>query len=386
MNKTLRIFLSSSGLSTLYLSIYARQSAKGGETDLFFIDALSLKPSQRDLMLQAVAHHSYEQIYDLSRPMGETVTMVPSRRKQLTRQLKTKVGFKQVYNFLYKYKLMQEDRMHMRTLHDRAGKYLQQEYERVELHLQPMLHLNRAFQKLFPKAQVRYFEHGLGDYLDFDVKMKQGDLFHCVFASSLKHYYNQTGRKSDHIFPVVSTKGFLDPALDLDSLFPQLQEIDVPRDQHIALIAVQALEQFQVEPKYWDHFLDLCVERIDDPEDLLFLVKPHPRQDPDIVARICQYLEGKGLSVLVWDKPELRSLSMEILFSILTDQVKYVFSPFSSTVFYLSELYPSSSIQYYYSLQSVLPFTTNTPELYVKRWKSLHPYLQEVFGKRAVEM
>jgi len=100
MNKTLRIFLSSSGLSTLYLSIYARQSAKGGETDLFFIDALSLKPSQRDLMLQAVAHHSYEQIYDLSRPMGETVTMVPSRRKQLTRQLKTKVGFKQVYHFL----------------------------------------------------------------------------------------------------------------------------------------------------------------------------------------------------------------------------------------------------------------------------------------------
>ncbi len=386
MSNTLRIFLSSSGLSTLYLSIYARQSAKGGETDLFFIDALSLKPSQRDLILQAAAHHSYEQIYDLSRPVEETSTMVPNRRKQLTRQFKTRAGFKQVYDFLYKYKLMQEDQKHVQTLHKHAGKYLLQKYERVELHLQPVLHLNRAFQKLFPKAQMRFFEHGLGDYLDFDVTMKLGDLFHCVFASQLKHYYNQTGRKSDYIFPVISAKGFFDPDLELSSLFPQLQEIEVPWDQHIALIAVQALEQFQVDLAYWNHFLDLCLQRIEDPEDLLFLVKPHPRQEPEVVARVSHYLEEKGLSVQVWDKPELRSLNMEILFSVLIDRVKYVFSPFSSTVFYLSELYPSNLVQYFYSLQSIFPFTSKTPALYIQRWKDLHPYLQEVFGKRITEM
>ncbi len=386
MSHILRIFISSSGLSTLYLSINARQTARDEHVDIFFIDALSMKSSQKELIFQAASHHHYDEIFDMSIPLEEGASHIPNRRKQLTRRLKTRTGFKQLYHLLYKYKLREEDRTHIQTLQGKAGDYLDRDYQQIEIHTQPVLQLNRAFKRLFPSARMHYFEHGLGDYLDVDSKLVDGDTFHCVFAHELKDYYSQTGRKTAFISPLLSSEGFLHPDLPMLELFSQLQRIDIPKDKYIALIAVQPLEQFQVDPAYWDHFLSLCLEKIEDLEDVLFLVKPHPRQDQEIVRRISEFLLQRGIDVVLWDQPSLRSLNMEILFHVIANRVRYVFSPFSSSVFYLSQLYQSSHIKYYYSLQSIFPYTTHTPELYIQRWNSLHPYLQEVFGKHAEEM
>ena len=141
----------------------------------------------------------------------------------------------------------------------------------------------------------------------------------------------------------------------------------------LVLIATQPLEEFRIPVAYWEHFLSLCLEKIAHPENYTFLLKPHPRQSEASVQQICEYLEHKGLSYERMEAPSLRNLSLEILFAGLTHAVEYVFSPYSSSVFYLSVLYPQASIQYFYSLQSVLAHADAAPELYTvsagERWR-----------------
>ncbi len=383
MDKGLRVFISSSGLSALYLSIFAQKTASPHLDDVFLVDALSLKPSQRDLILQASGLHDYSAFIDMSRPMEEVSSMVPSKRKQLTRKLKTRPGFKQIYDFLYRFKLAREDQHLIEALRSKAPTYFASSYGEVQLHTQPVLHLNRPLQKLFDKAEVRYFEHGLGDYLDVRSRVGRGDSFYCVFAPELKAYYEKEGKDHSFIKPLLPEEGFLAKDLELEGLFPKLNQVKLPGEKRWVLVALQALEQFQVDPSYWDHFMQSCLKKIDKTESYSFLLKPHPRQDREITQRVREYLESKNLEVLVWDRPELRSLHMEILFGAISEKVDYVCSPFSSTVFYLSRLYPDSQIRYFYSLDSIFSFTQATPQLYIDRWKDLSPFLDEVFGHHA---
>ena len=386
MMSRLRIFVSSSGLSTLYMSIYARKSYEKGQVDLLFIDALALKPSQRELIYEAAQYHSFEGIFDLSRSLDEASSQVPGKIKQLTRKLKTHAVIKPIYDFLYSYKLKQEDQQHLHDVMAIAGDYLTQGYESVELLLQPVLHLNPSLIHKFPEATIRFFEHGLGDYLDLESKRHPEAHFHCVFAEELKKYHEQIGRTTDRITPLLGHRGFEELDAPFLQLFPQLGSIVLPSGKPIALIATQALAQFQVDPGFWDFFFSSCLKQIESPQDYIFLIKPHPRQEADVLEEMKYFFERKSLEVILWEDPALKSLNMEILFDKLKDQVSHVFSPFSSTLFYLSKLYPDEGIRYYYSLHSLIPFLQHTPELYKDRWKTLHPYLKHVFGQNAIEM
>ena len=236
-------------------------------------------------------------------------------------------------------------------------------------------------------AEVRYFEHGLGDYLDTEKQFQDGEYFHCVFAEGLEAYYQKNGKAFAAIRSAVEKECFLAPDLLLDQYFPQINDIKIEGDKPIVLLASQATEQFKVDSKaFWEHFLGLCLQQIEEPRNYTFLVKPHPRQDGQVLYDICAFLREKGLEVVLWEQPELRSFHMEILFRGMYERVKYVFSPFSSTVFYLSQLYPTAAIEYYYSLQSIFPYSQNTPEIYLNRWKDLYELVQGALSKQAIEM
>lgn len=386
MASKLRVFVSSSGLSTLYMAIYGRNSYQSGQTDILFIDALALKPSQRELIYQAAQYHFFQGIFDLSRSLDENSSQVPGRVKQLTRKLKTHSLVKPVYDWLYAYKLRQEDHQHMHELVAVAGDFLNNTYASVELLLQPVLHVNAALLSKFPQAQVRYFEHGLGDYLDWKPDLTSKARFHCVFAEELNTYFVHKGEETPHAIPLLGEKGFSDLDSPFSQIFPQIQSVSLPAGKPLILFATQALAQFQVDVAYWDHFFSLCLSYIENPEACLFLLKPHPRQEPHVLIQMKHYFERKGLEVIIWDDPEVKSLNLEILFDTLKDQVTHVFTPFSSALFYLSKLYPDQKIGFYYSLDSLSSFTQNTPDLYKKRWQRLRSYLKQVFGKHTIEM
>lgn len=386
MAKKLRIFVSSSGLSTLYMAIYGRNSYQSGQTDILFIDTLALKPSQRELIYQAAQYHSFEGVFDLSRSLEESSSQVPGRIKQLTRKFKTYPVIKPIYDWLYAYKLRQEDQQHLQELLAIAGDVFNDSYSKVELLLQPVLHINSALMTKFPQAKVRYFEHGLGDYLDWKPGRNSETTFHCVFAEELSSYLEQKGEEAPQVIPLLGEKGFAALDSPFPQIFPQMLAASVPKGKPVVLLATQALAQFQVEAAYWDYFFDLCLTYIEQPEAVTFLLKPHPRQEPDMLARMKRFFKSKDLELIIWEDPAVKSLNLEILFDTLKEQVTHVFTPFSSTLFYLSKLYPDREIGYYYSLDSLSSFVQHTPDLYKKRWRSLNPYLKQVFGRNTIEM
>ena len=386
MGNKLRVFVSSSGLSTLYMAIYGRNSHQQGQTDLLFIDALALKPSQRELIYQAAQYHSFQGIFDLSRSLDENSSQVPGRIKQLTRKFKTHSVVKPIYDWLYAYKLRQEDLQHMHELVAVAGNFLNDSYASVELLLQPVLHVNKALLTKFPEAQVRYFEHGLGDYLDWKPEPTTQASFHCVFAEELSTYFGYKGEQTPNAIPLLGEKGFSELDSPFSQIFPQIQLAKIPKGKPVILLATQALAQFQVDTAYWDHFFTLCLNYIENPETAVFLLKPHPRQEPHVLVQMKHFFERKGLEIIIWEDPEVKSLNLEILFDALKEQVTHVFTPFSSALFYLSKLYPDRGIGFHYSLDSLSDFTQHTPDLYKKRWQSLRPYLKQVFGKNTIEM
>ena len=386
MANKLRVFVSSSGLSTLYMAIYGRNSYHADHLDILFLDALALKPSQRELIYQAAQYHSFRGIFDLSRSLDENSSQVPGRIKQLTRKFKTYPFVKPIYDRLYAYKLRQEDQQYLHELLSVAGDILNDSYTSVELLLQPVLHLNAALLSKFPQAQVRFFEHGLGDYLDWKPDPTTQASFHCVFADELSTYFVHKGEEIPPAIPLLGDKGFSDLDSPFSQIFPQVQSVVLPQGKPVILLATQALAQFQVDAAYWDHFFSLCLTYIENPEASLFLLKPHPRQEPHILTQMKHYFEKKGLEIIIWEDPEVKSLNMEILFDALKDRVTHVFTPFSSALFYLSKLYPDQKIKFYYSLDSLDSFIQYTPDLYKERWQRLRPYLKQVFGKHTIEM
>ena len=98
MQRRLRFFACTTSLAALYLSIYAKNSHKEGDIALFIIENFEMKPSQREMVFCSVKHHAYTQVCAMSTNITEATQQVPTARKQLIRSLKTRPGFKQVYD------------------------------------------------------------------------------------------------------------------------------------------------------------------------------------------------------------------------------------------------------------------------------------------------
>ncbi|MEM6262688.1 MAG: polysialyltransferase family glycosyltransferase [Bacteroidota bacterium] len=381
----LRIFVCSANISALYQSVYAHSTFQTGDRDLLVIDALALKPSQQAAIKQAAQLHSEFQLYDFSSTKVEGASAVPSTRKQWTRRLKTRPGFKQVYDFLHQFKLAAEDKEAQQRLTS-AIPELTQSWDEVQVFRQPVLHLNRPLEALLPQAVIHHIEHGLGDYLDILKGEKSAYPFLCLFADAFGPFLEKQGKNPAFIQSYVSPEAFRMAAKRFPEIYSQVGAAAQLVTGKAALLCLQSLEEFLVDEAFWPHFFDRCLEKITAPEQVQFLIKPHPRQSPAVLTRIQQYFDQKGLAATFLDSPEFQSLSIEVLFQAWAGKVKYVFSPFSSSVFYLSYLYPDADITYGYSLRSLEGFTQRTPQLYLDRWAEVAPALKEVFGQRVEEV
>ncbi|MDB4285823.1 alpha-2,8-polysialyltransferase family protein [bacterium] len=381
----LRIFVSSSCIATVYMAIYAAETWEEGFTDWLMVDALPLRPSQQKLINQAATLHDFARVFDFSSEKSEAASPVPSLSKRLTRMLKTKPVFKQVYDFLYGFKMKGEEKA-LREKILETTRLNPGIYEEVSLHMQPVLHLNKSLFSIFPEGKVHYFEHGLGDYLDISSRIKEGEKFHCIFPHTFRSFLSAKSEESQFVVPTFTGKGFHHVALQFERAFPQIKLARPVPDAAIALILTQSFEEYGVDNAFWPYFLDLCLAKIPDPTALQFIIKPHPRQSREVLTLIESYFEEKGLQYQLFDVPEVRSLSVEILFQSWKDHVKWVFSPFSSSVFYLAELYPGLGANYHYAMKGLDTFSKNSPDFYRKRWQETSVYIREVFGKELEEL
>lgn len=369
----LRVFVTTSPFTTALMADYAARTAQAGQRDYLLMDAIRMSESYIDTIRQASSLHTFEAIHDFSQPIGEGESRKPNMRKQLTRKLKTLPVFKQVYGFFFQFKLKKEEK----AFNKRLLAYIPAlETDEVEIHTQPNLHLNKALFPSFPEVPITYYEHGLGDYLDLKKKRNRAGVFRCVFAEGFKTFLAAQHIDVD-VEPVLSPTGL--GTIDFDVLKTAREEI--PSGKKLVIILLQPLEQQKVDLEFWPTFLQLVIERMKRTEDVLYLLKPHPFQGPESKEIIESSLQGQDHLWL--DSPHFASLNVEFLYPALAPDIAGVFSPFSSAIFYLSYLYPSPEVIFGYALETVFSYTAQTPQLYIKRWRDLDPYLVDVFGKRA---
>ena len=342
--------------------------------DILVIDRIPVRSSTVRAIKQASLLHDFDQVVDLSLDKMDDTGLQGSFRKRLTRRLKSKPGFKQLYDRLYS-KLRDNQKTQWALLLQEKIPALQEVYDEVLILSQPMIRLLPSARALFPNAPVHFFEHGLGDNLDITDEMRPADRFFALFGKE---------------FPVPRIEplelNFLQHKSLLQEAFPEGDQAfdGIPTAKPWTILALQPLEGFGVPNSYWDYFIErMCVHLL--PETVI-LIKPHPNQDMQVCSYVKKVLDTKGLESVLWDNQAAKFLNLEILFAFRSPLIAAVFSPFSSSIFYLSKLFPDHQARFFFSMKSLHGFTKKTPELIIERWKELDQKIDQFFSMNAVDI
>lgn len=384
---TTRIFLTKTFLSTLFAALHAKACPNPDGKDILLVDKLGIRPSEKKLILDAASLRDFDEIIDFSWDLGEEQSYAPGLRKRLTRKYKEKALIKPIYTLLYHFLDSLKARKDRKKLAAKIG-VPKGGGGQLDLYLLPHKQLTVVLKKLYPEASCTYIEHGLGDYYDIQKLTDEEMKFSCLFSESYQSFLHSTGEDRIETEKVFPPHTFEQQKEAFELLFPQLATITerLPQQNKLVLILIQPFEQQQIPLKFWDFFLDESLKRLPTTEGRYFLIKPHPKQARDVTQHVLGYFKKKGLNAGVWDSAELRSLSVEVIFSCLQDKVEYVFSPSSSSIFYLPVLFPDSKAQFYWSLRYVLRFADKTSPMFKDRWIQALPMFDAVFGAYAREL
>lgn len=344
-----RIFLTTSHLSTVFITLYAKHTSDPGQDDILLIDHAPKRQSLVRHIKETAAQHAWRQVIDLSIAVSDAYDLKPTFVKRATRHLKHKLVFKQVYDALYKMQQARRVTGHIGLLRS----HMQVRATGTKLFLMTETALNDALYQFFPGSQVSFFEHGLSDYLLAPESTKKDALFYCVFADQYKSYLDAKG------MPAGFVRSYFDPESFksiCDSFFNGKTEAKLLSDLaaqpgRCCLLLLQNLEMYQVDKDFWTLYIDRCLRQVANPEEYTFLIKPHPHQSSSTLLAIGDYLSAKKIKYKVLADAASAQMSIELAFSLLQQKVHYVFSPFSSAVFYLSRLFPLKPTVYYHSYE-----------------------------------
>lgn len=369
----LRIFLSTSHLSTLFMALHAKKTRTQECKDILIVENAQIKKSLLKLIHETTSIHKWDEIHDFVSITSDNENTKPTLRKTLTRKLKTKPIAKQIYNSLYDVILKNKTKSFKEKLQT-IFKNIPRS-ESVELNLLTQTFMNPILLEMFPKASVRYFEHGLGDYLHSEnLKGK----FICLFSEQYKKYLSEKKLKNDFIFPSASFEDFKNIGANLI----QQNSILVPFKEKPAciLIIMESVDMYNVKNNFWEEYLAKCVGHISNPTDHTFIIKPHPAQSHESIQITKSFFEKKNLKFKLLDSPELSGMSIEYLFPLWKENTKHVFALFSSSLFYLSVLYPEPHIIYHYSYEFMKKNIGNAPEQFKQHFLGLEELIEKVFS------
>jgi hypothetical protein len=140
-----------------------------------------------------------------------------------------------------------------------------------------------------------------------------------------------------------------------------------------------------VDSRCWEDFLDRCTRITEKQQDIYYIIKPHPLQSKKETETVRNYFTRHGLQFIV-SEDDTSVISIELAFSILQKQVKYVFSPYSSALFYLSALFPDEQTKYYFAYEYMRPYLREAPSAYYTLYDTAGPMIKEVFSEKCAEI
>ena len=378
-NLELRIFLTSSQLSTAFYSAYAQKTKDENlYYDVLVIDRTPKKVSLvKNILERAAIFHSWNEVLDLSIALEDSQSTRPSFKKRMTRKFKSLPIIKGFYDSLLK-RYLKKQKSEYKFLFQEKIK-VQAEFQKVSLHVLTQTILNETLFEIYPNAEVHYFEHGTGDYfyvLKPDLKLNQ---FHCFFTEAFSNYLKSLSigiplssylEKTD--FEKIFTLDFQDPLChDLN-----LKISNTKLDVH--LILLDAFEIYHPPVKFWTDYLDRIVSQTSSLNNILFVLKPHPNQSKESIAISVNYFKERELQFLLFEGAELSQLSVETFFVSHQAKIKSVYSTFSSALFYLSHFY-SDKTKFYMLYDFASSYINSAPKQYKEIFKGLRPLIDEVF-------
>ena len=381
----IRLFVSPSHLCTLYMIAYARKTNNGKFKDVLILDTPPKKAALVKVITDTIKIYQWERIINLSTVIPEEVDFTPNTRKSITRKLRSKPVIKTVYDFLLKLYVKKQQANEARIIQNSlVGKG-----QIVEINILTQTSVNEVLFKLYPKASVNYFEHGQGDYFFIqDIKPHTYN-FYCVFADKFRQYLQNKNQENRYVknllsnndFPVIA-KEVIDIDAESQSIKNQLQV-----EGKLVLILMENVQIYNVPDIFWTDYLDLCVTQVDKPEEYTFILKPHPTQSlKSIEISKAHMLNTKKLTALVIEHNHSINYSVEVLYSFWQNNTHYVFSVFSSALYYISKLYGNEATKFYYAYDFFKNYIADAPPQYSFYFIGLEGLLRNVFAEKCIDI
>lgn len=374
----LRIFLTSSQLSTVYMSVFAKKSKIEGCKDVLIIDNFYKKKSLLKLIEDAASFHNWDLVIDLSIKIDDTQNLKPTFKKILTRRVKNIPLIKNIYTRLLNKNQQIYTQKYKEIIKLKLGVFFST--EKVQLNLLTQTALNKALHSLFPIAETNYFEHGQGDYYYvLKPELTKGN-FYCVFSELYKNYLHKKKIDSKFVRSYLDLNDFEESiTIAGKSCAAEVNEIRKKKKKYI-LFLMDSLEIYYPPINFWTDYVERCIKEIDNANDFCWIVKPHPNQSNEVLQITKDFFEKTGLDFIMLDGPKFIPLSVEYIFVSLSSQIEAVFTTFSSAIFYLSYFYPNKS-KYFILYDFVGKYFGNAPKQYATVYKDLAEMYSGMFSE-----
>jgi hypothetical protein len=375
----LRIFLVSSHFSAILQSIYASSTKQEGDVDVIMIDYPPQKKTLSELILKTNVLHTWDKQLNYAPELTDATNMRPSFSKKLTRKTKQWPLFKTIYALLHKRylnKFFKKFELQIEADLNSIKK------DKIALHLLTKTGLNDVLIKLFPTAEINYFEHGIGDYMYYEQNKIPTGNFYCIFHREFAAYLKNIQHPN---FELV--KGFLSG----DFFHRAVQQLEQNKiisndfektqaNKRYVFILIESVEIYQVPDNFWVNCMDIYLKKINMPDSYIYVLKPHPLQSFEAISTIENYFKGKGLETIMLNNNKFINIGAELIFSFFFEKTDYVFSLFSSSIYYFTKLFPSNTINYYQGYELFKEYTLNAPKQFTDIYEGLEPIITKVLA------
>lgn len=382
MKQRLRIFVTTSHISTVYMTLYADATKNEGDADVLLLDSGTRRQILIDLVRETSHAHSWKLYHCFSTAATEAHDFRPSLRKRLTRQWKVLPVVRKVYDILHALYLQKLDSNYKALLRRLLKNF--EDSATVELFVMTQTYLNGPLKQLYPQATVHYLEHGIGDYFYVLEKKEPGKKFDAVFGEPFRRYLANKQQPADWIFPLAGMGHFSSLSrqlLERHARLLHLENISKP-GKPCVFILLEAVDMYEVPESFWTAYIDHILTQINTPSNFHYLLKTHPVQSQVSIEKTEAHLRKLGLSYTLLAEDKISSASAEVLFEMWADQTRHVFCLFSSGCFYLSQLYRGYDIQFWYSTEFMSRYIGNAPPQYKAHFEGLRPLIEQVFAER----
>lgn len=377
----LRIFLASSHFSSILQSIYAASTKQEGDFDVMMVDYPPQKKSLTDLIFKTRFIHKWDLELNYATVINDETNLRPGSKKIFIRKVKELPVLKSIYTLLLK--------RHMKKFLEKYEVKISQDIssikrEKVQLNLLTKTGLNQVLIKLFPEAEINYFEHGNGDYMYYAQNEIKSGNFYCLFSKEFSDYLNLIKNPN-----YKKVRGYLDG----DTFYRAIQQLEKNEvisnpfnftlniSNRFVFILIENVEMYQVPNLFWKQCMEIYIKKIDTPANYTYILKPHPSQSFDAIEEIEHFFKSRTLNFVLLKDNRTMNIGAELLFYFFYKKTDYVFSLFSSSVYYFTKLYPSTQIKYYQGFQLFKPYTSNAPKQFKEMFSNLEPIVTHVLSK-----